>query len=95
MNQQVNCNCLTFRLQCFFLSALKRFEQIWSRVKVTSQQSTFLNTPFFPQDVGCGGGILSERLARLGADVTGIDPVQVFVLRHYILWLTQTFKIFF
>lgn len=24
-------------------------------------------------DVGCGGGILSESLARLGADVTGID----------------------
>ncbi|GAB6026687.1 Hexaprenyldihydroxybenzoate methyltransferase, mitochondrial [Chamberlinius hualienensis] len=26
-------------------------------------------------DVGCGGGILSESLALLGADVTGIDPV--------------------
>jgi len=26
-------------------------------------------------DVGCGGGILCEPLARLGADVTGIDPV--------------------
>src|SRR3954464_13203288 len=25
-------------------------------------------------DVGCGGGILSEPLARLGADVTGLDP---------------------
>lgn len=25
-------------------------------------------------DIGCGGGILSEPLARLGADVTGIDP---------------------
>ena len=24
-------------------------------------------------DVGCGGGILSESLARAGADVTGID----------------------
>ena len=31
----------------------------------------------FLQDVGSGGGILSERLARLGANVTGIDPVQV------------------
>lgn len=25
-------------------------------------------------DLGCGGGILSEPLARLGAQVTGIDP---------------------
>lgn len=25
-------------------------------------------------DVGCGGGLLSESLARLGAEVTGIDP---------------------
>lgn len=25
-------------------------------------------------DVGCGGGLLSEPLARLGAQVTGIDP---------------------
>ena len=25
-------------------------------------------------DVGCGGGILCEPLARLGADVTGVDP---------------------
>lgn len=25
-------------------------------------------------DVGCGGGLLSESLARLGADMTSIDP---------------------
>ncbi|CAL1265421.1 unnamed protein product [Larinioides sclopetarius] len=25
-------------------------------------------------DVGCGGGILAEPLARLGAEVTGLDP---------------------
>jgi 2-polyprenyl-6-hydroxyphenyl methylase / 3-demethylubiquinone-9 3-methyltransferase len=25
-------------------------------------------------DVGCGGGLISEALARLGAQVTGIDP---------------------
>ena len=28
-------------------------------------------------DVGCGGGILSEALARLGANVTSIDPSDV------------------
>ncbi|MCY3880146.1 MAG: bifunctional 2-polyprenyl-6-hydroxyphenol methylase/3-demethylubiquinol 3-O-methyltransferase UbiG [Rhodobacteraceae bacterium] len=27
-------------------------------------------------DVGCGGGLLCEPLARLGADVTGIDPAE-------------------
>ena len=32
-------------------------------------------------DVGCGGGILSESLARLGATVTGLDINQVTVLQ--------------
>ena len=35
-----------------------------------------LGTPFqglYVLDVGCGGGLVSEPLARLGADVTGID----------------------
>ncbi len=27
-------------------------------------------------DIGCGGGLLSERLARLGASVTGIDVTE-------------------
>jgi 2-polyprenyl-6-hydroxyphenyl methylase/3-demethylubiquinone-9 3-methyltransferase len=27
-------------------------------------------------DIGCGGGILCEPLARLGASVTGVDPAQ-------------------
>ena len=28
-------------------------------------------------DIGCGGGILSEQLNRLGADVTGIDASEI------------------
>jgi 2-polyprenyl-6-hydroxyphenyl methylase/3-demethylubiquinone-9 3-methyltransferase len=27
-------------------------------------------------DIGCGGGIVAEPLAKLGADVTGIDPAE-------------------
>lgn len=30
-------------------------------------------------DVGCGGGLLSESLARLGADVTAVDPSEQLV----------------
>jgi 2-polyprenyl-6-hydroxyphenyl methylase/3-demethylubiquinone-9 3-methyltransferase len=36
-------------------------------------------------DIGCGGGILSEAMARLGARVTGIDPTErnvVIARRH-------------
>src|SRR3954466_13775270 len=25
-------------------------------------------------DVGCGGGLLAEELARMGCEVTGVDP---------------------
>lgn len=36
-------------------------------------------------DVGCGGGLLSESMARLGADVHGIDVVEknVEIARHH------------
>jgi 2-polyprenyl-6-hydroxyphenyl methylase / 3-demethylubiquinone-9 3-methyltransferase len=31
-------------------------------------------------DIGCGGGLVSEPMARLGATVTGIDPAQKNIL---------------
>lgn len=36
-------------------------------------------------DIGCGGGVLSEPLARLGAEVTGADPSadNITVARHH------------
>ncbi len=37
-------------------------------------------------DVGCGGGLLSEPLARLGAKVTGIDPIKrnIEIAKHHL-----------
>ena len=36
-------------------------------------------------DIGCGGGLLSEPLCRMGADVTGIDasPETIAVAAHH------------
>ncbi len=42
-----------------------------TRVDYIEQRCTLPNKKLL--DVGCGGGILSESLARLGAKVTGID----------------------
>jgi len=47
---------------------------------MTGQLSSLSPLPlkgFRVLDVGCGGGILCEALARLGADVTGIDASSV------------------
>jgi 2-polyprenyl-6-hydroxyphenyl methylase / 3-demethylubiquinone-9 3-methyltransferase len=41
---------------------------------VTSTPTPFKGLRF--ADIGCGGGILSESLARLGAHVVGIDPCE-------------------
>ena len=45
-------------------------------------------------DVGCGGGILAEPLARLGANVTGLDPVEenVQVARTHLSDVTFSFS---
>ena len=37
-------------------------------------------------DIGCGGGLLSEPLSRLGAKVTGIDPIKrnIEIAKHHL-----------
>ena len=51
-----------------------RIEFILRNVKRITQKSTLLPLQDLQCiDVGCGGGILSERLERLGGSITGID----------------------
>ena len=42
-------------------------KKLFNDLKIAPQGSTAL-------EVGCGGGILCEEIARMGFDVTGIDP---------------------
>lgn len=44
-------------------------------------------------DIGCGGGLLSVSLARLGADTTGIDPSDALIAaakKHAVTHLSHT-----
>ena len=50
-------------------------QQVWQKLHPTKEQPSHPPlTGFKVLDVGCGGGLLSESLARLGAQVTAIDP---------------------
>ena len=54
-----------------------RIEYILEKIKIhhklkKSDESNFLNGINI-LDIGCGGGLISEPMARLGAHVTGID----------------------
>ena len=55
--------------------------KIWQRDPATAQPLTELRT----LDIGCGGGILSEAMAILGAEVHGIDVVDrnIAIARHH------------
>ena len=64
------------------MRVLHRFNPVrlaYIRDTICRHHGRRVETPFALQglsivDVGCGGGVLSEPLARLGADVTGLDP---------------------
>jgi len=47
-------------------------EKIKQHFKIKSYKTNFLNGLNI-LDIGCGGGLISEPMARLGANVTGID----------------------
>ena len=42
--------------------------------RVLTQQSPLTPNSIQVLDIGCGGGLVAEQMARLGYDVTGIDP---------------------
>ncbi len=46
-------------------------ENIINSFKIKNQDKPLKNLKIL--DIGCGGGLLSEPMRRLGADVTGID----------------------
>ena len=46
-------------------------DEISKHFKINSKESCLNN--FEVLDIGCGGGLMSEPMARLGANVTGID----------------------
>ena len=45
--------------------------------RIIHENSSTKDAPQALLDVGCGGGFLSEEFARIGFDVTGIDPSPV------------------
>ena len=47
-------------------------EIIKNRLKIKGDETSFLKGLSI-LDIGCGGGLISEPMARLGAKVTGID----------------------
>ena len=55
----------------YILQSLRRRKQRKSLDDMTSGQSPLAGLRIL--DIGCGGGILAEPMARLGANVTAID----------------------
>jgi 2-polyprenyl-6-hydroxyphenyl methylase/3-demethylubiquinone-9 3-methyltransferase len=48
---------------------LRYFHQVFGQLGVEPAGTTIV-------DIGCGGGLLAEELARLGANVIGVDPAE-------------------
>ena len=49
-------------------------EKIMLHFNISSELNPLKNIDIL--DIGCGGGLLSEPMSRLGANVTGIDASQ-------------------
>ncbi|KAM5324708.1 ubiquinone biosynthesis O-methyltransferase, mitochondrial isoform 2-T2 [Glossophaga mutica] len=71
----------SYRMNFACLNTLKSYRYPWTRPYSTSRTTIDSSEPGKPLsgmkilDVGCGGGLLTEPLGRLGASVLGIDPV--------------------
>ena len=49
-------------------------EEITKHFKLDKKKKFFKNLEIL--DIGCGGGLISEPMARLGGNVTGIDAAE-------------------
>ena len=66
------------------MAALHKFNPVGSPISATRRRRAFRRDPkkldclkgLRMLDIGCGGGILSEPLARLGAQMVGADPAR-------------------
>ena len=60
-------------------------ENIKKHFKIKNEKPDFLRGLKI-LDIGCGGGLISEPMARLGAEVTGIDASKkILMLQNYTL----------
>ena len=64
----------TYKMQCklYEQAGNQASDSIFDNTKLTDKDKNYLNGLKI-LDIGCGGGLISEPMARLGATVTGID----------------------
>ena len=59
---------------------LANIERFWPKKARSTQPASCPLTGLRILDIGCGGGLLAEPMARLGATVTGIDATEAAII---------------